>query len=241
MSWKEDLTEKLSALSKAEFEYIETKDINRVSEVDLNCTGIYMEATVIYFEIKNLTYLLKEQGRRKVAQAYTMYRQVLGAIAEQSGAFVNCFSPNAFLVIYPGKEETYAAAIKGAMKIVYALSETYKPDFAHITGLEFSMGLDHGHIMGSKNVSDTDMEHITWFGSCIYKAARICNNCTRPYYIGIAGTIYHNLPENLRITYRRILGLKKSVEIWTKISYQYENVKKHLYQTNHKLALDEDL
>ena len=75
MSWKEDLTSKLSALSTAEFEYIETKDINRVSEIDLNCSGIYMEATVIYFEIKNLTYMLKEQGRRKVAQAYTMYHE----------------------------------------------------------------------------------------------------------------------------------------------------------------------
>ena len=241
MSWKEDMTEKLSALSKAEFDYIETKDISRVSEIDLNCSGIYMESTVIYFEIKNINYMLKELGRRKVAQAYTMYREVLGAIAEQTGGFVNCFSPNAFLVIYPGKEETYASAIKGAMKITYALTNTFKEEFAHITGLEFAMGMDHGHIMGSKNLSDTGMEHITWFGTCIYKAIQISKACTRPFYIGIAGTIYHSLPENLRITYRRILGLKKSVEIWTKVSYQYDNVKKHLYQTNHKLALDEDL
>ena len=241
MSWKEDMTEKLSALSKAEFDYIETKDISRVSELDLNCSGIYMESTVIYFEIKNINYMLKELGRRKVAQAYTMYREVLGAIAEQTGGFVNCFSPNAFLVIYPGKEETYASAIKGAMKITYALTNTFKEEFAHITGLEFAMGMDHGHIMGTKNLSDTSMEHITWFGTCIYKAIQISKACTRPFYIGIAGTIYHSLPENLRITYRRILGLKKSVEIWTKVSYQYDNVKKHLYQTNHKLALDEDL
>lgn len=235
------MTEKLSALSKAEFDYIETKDISRVSEIDLNCSGIYMESTVIYFEIKNLAYMLKELGRRKVAQAYTMYREVLGTIAEQTGAFVNCFAPNAFLVIYPGKEETYASAIKGAMKITYALTNTFKEEFAHITGLEFAMGMDHGHIMGSKNLSDTGMEHLTWFGTCIYKAIQISKACTRPFYIGIAGTIYHSLPENLRITYRRILGLKKSVEIWTKVSYQYDNVKKHLYQTNHKLALDEDL
>lgn len=241
MSWKEDLTEKLSALSKAEFEYIETKDISRLSEIDLKCTGLYTEATIIYFEIKNLTYLLKEQGRRKVAQVYTMYREVLGIIAEQTGAIVNNFSPNAFLIIYPGKEETYAPAIKSAMNIVCALTDTYKQDFAHIVGLEFAMGMDHGHVMGSKNLSDTGMEHITWFGSCIYKAARICKECIRPYYIGISGTIYHSLPEELRITYRRILGLKKSVEIWTKVTYQYDNVKKHLYQTNNKLALDEEL
>ena len=241
MSWTDDLTEKLSALSSAEFEYVETKDISRVSEIDLNCSGIYMEATIIYFEIKNLTYMLKEQGRRKVAQAYTMYREVLSAIAEHDGAFVNCFSPNAFLIVYPGKEDNFTVAVKGAMKIAHALSEDYKSKFAHINGLEFAMGMDHGHIMGTKNLSDVNgMEHLSWFGTCIYKAMRICRECSRPFYIGVSGNIYHNLGEDLRITYRRILGLKKSVEVWTKVTYQYENVKKHLYQTNHKIPMDEE-
>lgn len=240
MSWKEELTTKVSTLSKAEFDYIETKDINRASDIDLNCSGVYMEATIIYFEIKNLTYLLKEQGRRKVAQVYTMYREVLAAIAERNGGFVNCFSPNAFLIVFPGKEDNYPIAIKTAMKVAHALSEDYKADFAHITGLEFAMGMDHGHIMGTKNLSDIGMEHLTWFGTCIYKAIRICKECSRPFYIGVSGTIYHSLGEDLRITYKRILGIKKSIDVWTKVTYQYENVKKHLYQTNFKLPIDSE-
>ena len=240
MSWKEELTTKVSTLSKAEFDYIETKDINRASDIDLNCSGVYMEATIIFFEIKNLTYLLKEQGRRKVAQVYTMYREVLTAIAEHNGGFVNCFSPNAFLIVFPGKDDNYPTAVKAAMKIAYALSEDYKADFAHITGLEFSMGMNHGHIMGTKNLSDIGMEHLTWFGTCIYKAMRICKECSRPFYIGVSGTIYHSLGEDLRITYKRILGIKKSIDVWTKVSYQYENVKKHLYQTNYKIPIDSE-
>ena len=240
MSWKEELTDKLSTLSKAEFDYIETKDINRASDIDLNCSGVYMEATIIYFEIKNLTYLLKEQGRRKVAQVYTMYREVLAAIAEHDGGFVNCFSPNAFLIIFPGKEDNFAIAVKAAMKVAYSLSEDYKADFSHITGLEFAMGIDHGHIMGTKNLSDNNMEHLSWFGTCIYKAIRICKECSRPFYVGVSGIIYHNLGEDLRIAYKRILGIKKSVDVWTKVTYQYENVKKHLYQTNHKIPIDSE-
>ena len=240
MSWQEELTTKVSTLSKAEFDYIETKDVNRASDIDLNCSGVYMEATIIYFEIKNLTYLLKEQGRRKVAQVYTMYREVLAAIAERNGGFVNCFSPNAFLIVFPGKEDNYPIAIKTAMKVAHALSEDYKADFAHITGLEFAMGIDHGHIMGTKNLSDNNMEHLSWFGTCIYKAIRICKECSRPFYVGVSGIIYHNLGEDLRIAYKRILGIKKSVDVWTKVTYQYENVKKHLYQTNHKIPIDSE-
>ena len=239
MSWKEELTEKLSTLSKAEFEYVETSDINRASELDLNCTGIYMEATVIYFKIKNWNYLLKEHGRRKVAQVYTMYHEVISAITKQNGAFVNCFSPNSFLIVYPGKDD-FSSAVKGAMKIAFALSDTFKAEFSHVNGLEFSMGLDHGHILGTKNLSDDKMEHLTWFGQCIYKAECICNECSRPFFIGVSGNIYHSLGEDLRITSRRILGIKKSIEVWTKVSYQFENVKKHLYQTNKKIPIDAD-
>lgn len=240
MSWKDELKTQIATLSKAEFDYIETKDISRVSELDNNCTGIYMEATIIYFEIKNANAVLKDQGRRKMAQAYTMFNQILSNIAQRDGGFVNTYAPNALLVVFPGKEDEQAKAVKCAMKIAYALSEPFKDAFTHIAGLEFAMGMDHGHIMGTKTISDNKLEHISWFGTCIYKAMRICKECSRPFYVGVSGIIYHSLGEDMRITYRRILGLKKSVEIWTKVSYQYENVKKHLYQTNHKIAIDDE-
>ena len=239
MSWKEALTEKLNAYAGSEFDYIETNSISDASKIDLGCTGIYMEATSIYFEIKNLTHILRENGRRKTAQVYTMFKEVLAAISEQNGGFVNCFSPNAFLIVYPGKEETLKYATEDAMKIASAISEKYKSQFSIITGLEFAMGIDHGHLMGSKNMEDNGNERITWFGTSVYKAMRISKECARPFYIGISGSVYHNLPDELRTTTRRILGIRKSIEMWTKVTYQYENVKKHLYQTNHKISLDE--
>ena len=186
-----------------------------------------------------MPYILKENGRRKAAKVYTMLHTVITSIAKKTGAFVNTLSPNAILVVYPGKEEVNKDAVRGAMRISYALSDAFKHQFSEF-GMEFSMGLDHGHIMGTKNLSDNNYDSITWFGSCIYKAMRICNECARPFYVGVSGSIYHNLDEDLRIAERRILGIRKKVEIWTKVSYQYENVKKHLYQTNHKISFDEE-
>lgn len=240
MSWNEPLSKKLSTYIDAEFDYIETKDITEASKIDLACSGIYMEGTIIYFEIKNLAYNLKENGRRKTALLYTMYKEVISAVAEQTGAFVNCFSPFAFLIVYPGRDESLSKGVKGALKITHAISEDYKEQFTAMNGLEFSMGIDHGHIMGTKNLSDNGYEHISWFGSCIHKAMRISRECARPFYVGISGAVYHSLSEDMRIATRRILGIKKNVDMWTKISYQYENVKKHLYQTNHKISPEEE-
>lgn len=239
MSWSESLTEKLSAYSKSEFEYVETYNIDEASKMGDDCSGIYMESTVVYFEIKNLNYLLKENGRRKVAQLYTMLRELLAAIAEHTGAFLNCYSSNGFLMIYPGKEESIRRAVNGAFKVAYALTESNKKEFSGFEGFEFAMGLDHGHIMGTKNLSDIGYEHLSWFGTCVIKAMRICKDCSRPFYVGVSGNIYHNLTEDLRMTTRRVLGIKKKVEVWTKVTYQFENVKKHLYQSNNKIPLDE--
>lgn len=237
--WEKGLSDKLTKFSEDEFNYIDTKDITNADNIDYGCSGVYMEATVIYLEIKNLPYILKENGRRKAAKVYTMLHTVITSIAKNTGAFVNTLSPNAILVVYPGKEEVNKDAVRGAMRISYALSDAFKHQFSEF-GMEFSMGLDHGHIMGTKNLSDNNYDSITWFGSCIYKAMRICNECARPFYVGVSGSIYHNLDEDLRIAERRILGIRKKVEIWTKVSYQYENVKKHLYQTNHKISFDEE-
>lgn len=238
--WEKELNDILTKYSEDEFNYIDTKDISQAANIDYGCSGVYMESTIIYFEIKNLAYILKEHGRRKAARAYTMFHTVITSIAEKTGAFVNCFAPNAMLIIYPGKEEANKAAIRGAMRIAYAFNDAFKHQFREIIGLEFSMGIEHGHIMGTKCLSDNGYDHISWFGSCIYKAMRICKECARPFYIGVSGSIYHSLDEDLRITERRILGIKKKVEIWTRISYQYDNVKKHLYQTNHKISFDEE-
>lgn len=238
--WINALGERLSKYSEAEFEYDDTRNIEEAKQIDYGVSGIYMEATVIFFEIKNLTFILKEHGRRKAAQLYTMCNVALSTICKRDGAFVNCFSPGSFLIVYPGKEEQQSDAIRGALRIVQALSDTFKHQFSIVPGAEFSMGIDHGHIMGTKNPSDCGFESLTWFGTCIYKAMRIAQECARPFYVGISGSIYHSISEDLRIRERRILGIRKKVEIWTKISYQFDNVKKHLYQTNHKIQLDED-
>ena len=46
--------ERLTAYSETEFDYKETRDVNEASNIDLGASGIYMEATIIYLEIKNI-------------------------------------------------------------------------------------------------------------------------------------------------------------------------------------------
>lgn len=239
MSLKDALTQKFGSLSEEQFQYIETNDISRASEIGDSVSGIYMEATVIYLGIKNMSMVVKENGRRKTALAYNMIREVASALAEQDGGFVNCYSPESFLIVFPGKDAANNVAVRCALKIAFALYNTFRPQLAQLAGLEFALGIDHGHIMGTKHKSDDGFGKLVWFGSTICKAKRISFECARPYHVGISSIVFHNLDSELKTTQRRIVGFKKTVEIWTKVSYQYENDKKHLYQTNHKIDFEE--
>ncbi|MBR0178315.1 MAG: hypothetical protein IJQ11_12925 [Bacteroidales bacterium] len=240
MGLYDTLDDRLKALSEAEFQYIESNDISCASELDHNCTGIYMEATVIYFAIKNPIFIIKEHGRRKMAQIHTIFHEVISTIAKQNGCFVNCYSPEAFLILCPGKEDNVSVAVRTAMKIAFALSDTYKPLYANIPNIEFSMGIDHGHVLGKKSLTEIGSDRITWFGMSIYKAKAISKESARPYHIGVASIVFNNLEESLKTKEKRILGIKKTVELWTKVSYMHENSKKHYYQTNHKLDFKEE-
>ena len=238
MSLKNELTERIGSLSEEQFNYIETDDITRATEIGDSVSGLYMEATVIYLGIKNMSMVVKENGRRKTALAYNMIREVTSTLAKKDGGFLSCYSPESFLVIFPGKNAVNNVAVKCALKIAYALHNTFKPQLSQVVGLEFAFGVDHGHIMGTKNKSDEGCERLVWFGSTICKAKRISFECARPYHVGISSIVFHNIDSHLKSAQRRILGFKKTVEIWTKISYQFENEKKHLYQTNHKIDFD---
>ena len=239
MSIKTSISDKLAAISNTEFQYIETNDISKLSELDTTASGIYMEASVIYFGIKNLAYIIKENGRRKTVQTYDMYHAIITEIAASEGGFVNCYSPEGFLIILPGNDADSKNAVNCGWKIAHAITSTFKDHLSLISGIEFSMGIDHGHIMGNKNLSDNGLEHLSWFGPCICKAIRISMECLRPFYVGISSIVFHNLPEDMITTTRRILGIKKTVEYWSRVSYQFENTKKHLYQTNHKIDFEE--
>ena len=240
MNLKQIITEKFGSLSEEQFKYIESTDINRASEVRDNISGIYMEASVVYLGIKSISAVVKENGRRRTALAYAMIHDVAEAIAKQNEGFVNCYSSESFLIVFPGKDAANNAAVKASLQIAGALYNTFRDQLSAVANLEFAMGIDHGHIMGTRNASDNGPGHLTWFGSTISKAKRISFECARPFHVGLSSIVFHNIDDDLKTTQRRIIGIKRTVDMWTKLSYTYENDKKHLYQTNHKIDIEEE-
>lgn len=239
MSFTQEIQEKCSVLSEQEFDYTTTSDFNAASNLNDDCNAIVMEATVIYLEIKNINVLLKT-GKRLTSRVYKLYYNALKRVCQETGGHLNCYSPHSFLLIYPKSKYDMTYVVDVALKTANLLSVQLKECIERHGHNNFSMGIDNGNILGTKTSNDIDNNQIAWFGNCIEKAVTISRLCQRPFFVGISGTVYHHLDESLKKTNKRILGIKREVDIWTRVSYLFENVKKHLYQTNFHRSFDID-
>ena len=238
MSLTEKILEKTTALSDAEFEYTNTSDFSMTSSLDEGCNAIVTEATVIYLNIKNIDVLLKT-GKRLAARVYKFYYNALKQICLETGGHLNAYSPHGFLMIYPKSEYDMSYVVDIAMKTADLISNGLREPFEKHSHCNFGIGVDNGNILGTKTMNDNGEVHVAWFGHTIEKAIAISKLSQRPFFVGISGTVFHHLDDSLKKTTKRILGIKKEVDMWTRVSYEFENVKKHLYQTNYHRSFDE--
>lgn len=238
MSLTQSILEKTNALAEVDFAYENSSNFSLIDSLDNDCTALVMEASVIYFEIKNLPTLLKT-GKRLAARVYKIYYHALQEVCKATEGFLSCTSQNSFLLIYPKEQHHVSYVVEVAMKIANLFSVQLRESIEKVAAISFAMGIDIGNVLGTKVKSDFDYSEVIWFGKAINKAMTICHECNRPYFVGVSGTIYNHLDENLRVTTKRIIGIKKQVELWNRLSYQFENEKKHLYQTNFHKTFEE--
>ena len=239
MSLTQDILAKTTQLSDVDVTYTTTSDFNFIDTLDTNCSAIVMEATVIYFEIKNIPVLLKT-GKRLAARIYKVYYHALQEICKSTGGYFSCYSPYSFLMIYPKHNYNVSYVVDVALKTATLFCTTLRENIEKHSHISFSMGIDYGNILGTKTLSNDKFNQVVWFSPDIEKAITIAHECQRPFFVGISGTIFHHLDDSLKRTSKRILGIKKEVEIWNRVSYEFDNVKKHLYQTNFQKPFEEE-
>lgn len=230
---------KIPTLAEEEFAFTNTSNFDTIANLGNECNGIVMEATVVYFRIKNIPLLLKT-GKRLATRFYKIYYHILNMVCQETGGYLNCYSPDSFLLIYPkeihGVSEVVDTAIKTAELISVSLRETIEK----IGHINFAMGIDKGNILGTRVFNGSNYNQTIWFGNTIHKAQTICGECNRPFFVGVSGSVFHHLDEDMKVTTKRIIGFKKQVELWNRVSYEFENVKHHFYQTNFLKKFEED-
>lgn len=227
----QNVAEKVNQLGEVEFDYTKTSDFNFMESLNHDCTGIVMDATVIYFEVKNIDFMLRT-GKRLAARVYKIYYHILQEVCKATGGHFSCYSPKSFLLIYPKHQFDETFVVDTAIKIANLINIDLREPIEKLAHINFGIGVDSGGILGTKTLDENGYTHIAWFGRTIEKAITISSLSQRPFFVGISRSVHHNLDDSLKVTTKHVLGIKKEVDQWTRMSYQFENVKKQLFQTN---------
>lgn len=235
----QSVTNKINQLSEADFEYESSADFSKLESLNNDCTGLVLEATVIYLEITNIDFMLKT-GKRLAARVYKFFYHVLREICETTGGHLDCYSPKSFLLIYSKDKFDETFVVDVAIKTANLLNVNLRETIEKHTHLNFGIGVDHGNILGTKTIDENGYTHISWFGRSIEKAIALCHQSQRPFFVSVSRSVYHHLDDSLKTTTKSILGIKKEVNLWTRMSYLFDNTKKHLYQTNAQRSFNDE-
>ncbi len=233
MSLSEEILSRTIALSQQEVNFTETSDINEINKLDDGLNSIVLSATVFHIGLKNIPYLIKNEGKRAAVKAYKAYHQVLQLFADETEGHLIDYDSKSFLIIYPTTHKEISNIVESALKLSYILGKLLSKKIEQFGKTDFSIGIDHGRIMGVKSNNGNH-----WYGTCIDKAATIGSLCLKPSYVGVSGLIYSELDDKIKVHTNHILGIPKKENAWQKGSYQFENEHKHFYTTHHTIEVE---
>ena len=233
MNMIDEILTKATALQNEDYTITETSNLSEVNNLNNQLSAIVSNATVFFVNIKNIPFIVNNEGKRVAAKIYKIFHETLSVFAKESNAFLVNHNNSSFLLIYPSSIQEIDTNIENAFRLSHVLGKVLVKNFTQFSNVDFAIGVDHGRILGSKYSNDT-----LWYGTCIDKAEAISKVCSKPCYLGISGLIYSKLSDNMRTKTRHILGIPKKELIWLKGRYQFENESKHYYASNFTIEVE---
>lgn len=234
MNIADEIQEEAVSIQDEEYNIIETYNLSEAESLDNETSAIVCNATVVFVKIKNMTSILHNDGKRVASKVFRIIRKVLNHFAKKTDAYLIDYNNRSILLVYPSSIKEIDVQITNALKLSHILGKVLVKSLDDFVNLSFSIGVDHGRILGIKSNNKT-----FWYGTCIEKAEAISDACMKPCYLGISGLVYSELSNNLKNMTRRILGFPKKEQVWNKDHYTFEYESKHYYSTSFTIETEE--
>ena len=238
MGLRDDIIAKAKEIEKAAFRVTDITSVPTISDSRLTfgCTGLRFEATVLYIDMRGSTAVLNAHNRKTVAKIHMIYYHTIVKIAKSTGGEIRSFNGDSLLVFYQGTtKESLSNAVKAAMQMRYAITHLVNDNLKNYTDINFGIGIDYGKILSTKvGVGGTDeTKDLIWIGNAVNKSAKISDECSSPYHIGISNIVYNNLMDKVKYGEKKnILGEVYEVDMWSKSYFIYNGNNEEYYRTN---------
>lgn len=229
---KKEIEDKVTQIIDTKFDVEECQIVPDIDDPRLTFgnKGLKFEATTLYIDMRGSTAMLNKHNRPTLAKMNMAYFHTIVKIANSMGGSVRSFNGDGMLVFFYGTtKRSLSDAVKAAMQMKYMLTQSsVSAKLATYSALNFGIGLDHGTVLCTKvGIAGTNNRDLVWIGNPVNKAVKIGDKLSSPNHIGISGSTYSNLLDDVKYhTEKDIFGYDRKVDMW--------NQNSHLYNENYE-------
>lgn len=139
-------------------------------------TGVYLDATVIYADIRGSTELVDFLPEVQAAEYYKAFLHCAAKIAKAEEGTITAYDGDRLMAIFLGENQAINA-IRAALKISGAVVRMINPAFLAVYGekhrqLTHTVGIDSGKLLAAKTGVRVDSD-LVWIGPAANYAAKL--------------------------------------------------------------------
>ncbi len=220
MGLKDDITQQVDEYLLGDYDIDEVDYIPEVVDVTFGNTGLKIEATVLYIDIRRSTEILDVHRRQTVAKIHKSFLYTASKIAVTNDGYIRSFGGDSILAFWGGNyKNEVSQAVISAMQMEYMLSNVLGGRFRKYDKIDFGIGIDWGEILVVKSglKRDPNNNDLLWIGTPVNFAVKLGDSASSPNHIKISEDVYDNLEEFAKYGNKQNLwGQNEQVDMWEK-------------------------
>ena len=177
MALVDDLTSKVQELARERWEAIrEGYVVPSGDSFTFGNTGVHLDATVLYADIRGSTELVDSLPDTRAAEYYKAFLHCAAKVVKAEGGTITAYDGDRLMAIFLGKTQANDA-IRAALKISGAVADIINPQFLVFFGekhcpFTHTVGIDSGKLLTAKIGVRVDSD-LVWVGAAANYAAKL--------------------------------------------------------------------
>ncbi len=216
MAIKEDLETKVADIFLYRWSERDGTVIPDSESVGLGNTAVKLDATVLYADLSESTFLVDSKSDWFAAEIYKSYLMCCARIINEFDGEVTAYDGDRIMAVFIGDSKN-SSAVKAALKINAAVKDIINPAIVKQYGDDMYMvkqvvGIDTSELFVAKT-GVRGANDLVWVGRAANYAAKLCSLSVFDTYI--THSVYERLSKESKFA--------EEVNMWTKLSWTQMN------------------
>ncbi len=206
MGLKDDIAGRVDEQLVANYSVVDAMAVPSRTSVTFGATAKKLFCRVVYCDIRGSQGIVSKGGPLDGLKVHKAFLYAVAKCIRAEGGEPRSFGGDSVLSFFAGSDNGVAAsAVRGAMKMRWALDEIVSPKVSAKYGvaLDYGIGIGQGDVYVGKSglAGDEDFQDLLWIGWPVYYAVAYGDKASKPYALWISNNIWSAIEGDRTLTH----------------------------------------